>query len=122
MKKLMLMVLLGLPMASIADHLDVIEIQLKEGCTFAEYLEIKEDFNEKWASKHGYRAEVLMPIQSKNLVSFYWVGRTKDAATFGKAWDVWRNALADPDSTPAKLWARFEACSTNMSRRGYDVY
>ena len=118
----LLLLLLTLPATVAADYLDVIEIQLKEGCTFSEYLAIKDDFNKQWASKHGYQAEVLMPLQSHNLVSFYWVGRTADAATFGKAWDRWRNDLSNPDSMPAKLWARFSACSTNKSRRGYDVY
>lgn len=33
-----------------------------------------------------------------------------------------RNELADPNSVASKLWARFEKCGTNLSRRGYDVY
>ena len=85
-------------------------------------MEIVRDFNSQWGVSNGYKAEVLAPIQSHNLVSMYWLGRTKDAATFGKAWDVWRNALGDPNSVPAKLWARFAACETNLSRRGYDSY
>lgn len=121
-KVALLWVLLVMPAMASADFLDVIEVKLKEGCTFAEYLAIKDDFNSKWAAKYGYRAEVIMPVQSHNLVSLYWVGRTADAATFGKAWDHWRDGLSDPDSMPAKLWARFSACSTNISRRGYDVY
>jgi len=76
----------------------------------------------QWGSKNGYKSEVLRPIQSHNLVSLYWVGRSKDAAAFGKAWDTWRNELADPNSVASKLWARFLKCSTNLGRRGYDVY
>jgi hypothetical protein len=52
----------------------------------------------------------------------FWVGRSKDAATFGKAWDTWRDGLSVPDSLASKLWARFQACTTNLSRRGYDAY
>lgn len=122
MKKLFCLAMLCLPFSAFADYLDVIEVKLNEGCSFSQYLAIKNDFNSQWGSKNGYRAEVLMPIQSHNLVSFYWVGRAANAAAFGKAWDQWRDELSDPDSVAAKLWARFEACSMNMSRRGYDVY
>ena len=116
------MLLLAVPMVASADHLDVIEFELQEGCSFDTYLAIANDFNTQWGSKHGYQAEVLVPIQSHNLVSMFWVGRTKDAATFGKAWDTWRNEQADPNSVASKLWARFQECSTNLSRRGYDTY
>lgn len=35
---------------------------------------------------------------------------------------MWRDGLSDPDSVPAQLWARFQDCSTNTSRTGYDIY
>lgn len=63
-----------------------------------------------------------MPVQSENLTSIGWLGRSADSATFGKAWDAWRDALGDPESDPAKLNARFEECTKNLSRRGFDVY
>ena len=113
---------MALPAVAAADYVDVIEFKLNEGCSLEKYMEIVRDFNSQWGVNNGYKAEVLAPIQSQNLVSMYWLGRTKDAATFGKAWDVWRNALADPNSVPSKLWARFGACETNLSRRGYDTY
>ena len=122
MRVLLAMLLLALPVAAAADHLDVIEVKLNDGCSFNKYMDITKDFNAQFGSQNGYHAEVLMPIQSQNLVSMYWIGRSKDAAAFGKAWDTWRNGLADPNSVSAKLWARFLACSTNLSRRGYDVY
>jgi len=52
----------------------------------------------------------------------FWVGRSANAAAFGKAWDTWRDALAKADSVPAKLNARLAACSTNVSRSGFDSY
>ena len=122
MRVLLAVLFLGLPMAEAADHLDVIEFKINDGCTFNKFMEITHDFNTQFGTQNGYHAEVLMPIQSENLVSMYWIGRSKDAAAFGKAWDAWRNGQADPNSVPAKLWARFLACSTNLSRRGYDVY
>lgn len=122
MKKLLFVVLLALPMGAIADHIDVIEVQLKEGCSVAQYVAIKDDFNKQWGSKNGYRSEVLVAIQSTNLNSLFWVGRTENAAAFGKAWDRWRDDLGNPNSVASKLWERFSNCSTNVARRGYDVY
>ena len=122
MKKLLFTFLLVLPIGAFADHIDVIEVQLNEGCSVPEYVAIKDDFNKQWGSRNGYHSEVLVPIQSNNLISLYWIGRTENAAGFGNAWDQWRNDLANPDSVASKLWARFEECSTNVGRRGYDVY
>ncbi len=122
MRKILFMFLLISPIGALADHIDVIEVTLNEGCSVAKYVAIKDDFNEQWASNNGYRSEVLMPIQSSNLISLFWVGRSANAAAFGKAWDQWRDDLADPNSVASKLWARFLDCSTNVSRRGYDVY
>ena len=121
MKRVLAIVLLLTPMIAAADHLDVIEFKLNDGCTFDKFMAITKDFNQ-WGAKNGYVAEVLTPIQSSNLVHMYWVGRSKDTATFGKAWDTWRNAQADPNAAESKLWARFLACSTNLSREGYDTY
>ena len=90
-------------------------------CTFEKYLAIVADFNQ-WGATYGYSAKVAAPLQSDNLTTYFWVGETKDAAAFGAAWDAWRNDLGDAKSTPAKLWTRFQECSTNMQRRGYDVY
>ncbi len=122
MKKLLLAMLLISPISVLADHIDVIEVTLNEGCTVSKYVAIKDDFNEQWGAKNGYHSEVLVPIQSNNLISLYWIGRTENAAGFGNAWDQWRNDLTDPDSVASKLWAIFLDCSTNVGRRGYDVY
>ncbi len=122
MKKMILALLLFVPLAASAEYLDVIEVKLNDGCSFDKYMEIANDFNSKWGEANGYTSKVAMPLQNDNLVSLYWLGTTKDAASFGKAWDTWRDALSDPDSTPAKLWARFQACSTNVGRWGYDIY
>ena len=122
MKKLIAIMLLALPMGAAADHMDVIEVKLNDGCAVSTYLQIARDFNTQWGARNEYKAEVLVPLQSQNLVSLYWVGRSKDAATFGKAWDTWRTEIEDANSVAGKLWTRFVACSTNLARRGYDVY
>jgi len=122
MKKIFLALLLCLPMTALGEYMDVIEVKLLDGCSFDKYMQIANDFNKEWGMANNYSARVAMPIQSDDLVSFYWLGTTKDAATFGKAWDTWRDAQSDPNSKPAKLWARFQACSVNVGRWGYDVY
>jgi hypothetical protein len=122
MKKLLVALLLTLPIAVFADHIDVIEVELSEGCNMATYLAIKDDFNEQWAKEYGYNAEVLVPIQANKLTSIFWVGRSASAEAFGKAWDHWNAALMDDDSVASKLWARFLDCSTNIDRQGYDAY
>ena len=122
MKNLLFAMLLILPIGVLADHIDVIEIQLHEGCSVSKYVAIKDDFNEQWGAKNGYHSEVLVPIQSNNLTSLFWVGRSDNAAAFGNAWDQWRNDLTDSESVASKLWVRFLDCSTNVARRGYDVY
>lgn len=123
MKKLLLAALLCLPLSAIAanGHLDVIKFELVEGCSFAEHQAITADFN-KWGADHGYRARVAAPIQNSDLSSYYWLGESADAATFGAAWDAWRDALADSGSVPAQLAERFAECSKNVSRNGYDLY
>ena len=122
MKRILFAALLILPFNALADHSDVIEVTLDEGCSLDTYLAIKDDFNKEWGSKNGYKSEVYVPIQSNNLTSIYWVGRSDNAAAFGKAWDQWNTDLMDPDSVASKLWARFQDCSTNIGRRGYDIY
>ena len=121
-KIITLALLFFVPMVASAEYMDVIEFELNDGCSFGKYMEIVNDFNKDWGEANGYKSRVAMPLQNDNLVSMYWLGTTKDAATYGKAWDTWRDALSDPDSTPAKLWERFQACSTNIGRWGYDIY
>ncbi|MEO1136702.1 MAG: hypothetical protein AAFW68_08840 [Pseudomonadota bacterium] len=104
-----------------AEHWDVIAFEMTGKCDFAKYMEIVDDFN-VWGADYGYVAKVAMPLQSDNLTTYFWVGSSADAAAFGAAWDAWRDGLADSNSTPSKLWVRFEECSTNMQRRSYDVF
>jgi hypothetical protein len=110
------------PLCASADHLDVIQLKLKEGCTLETYVAIKNDFNAQWGKSHGYTAEIAAPVASNDLASLYWIGRTVNAEAFGKAWDIWRDQLSDPKSVPAKLSERFGKCGTNESRHSYDIY
>lgn len=121
MKKIILATLLFVPIGVSAEHMDVIEFEMLEGCSFDKYIEIVRDFND-WGADYGYNAKVAVPLQSDDLTSYYWLGTSKDAATFGKAWDAWRDDLGDSESAPARLWARFQECTRNLGRWGYDVY
>lgn len=101
--------------------MDVIEFKMLDGCSMEKYMAIVSDFNE-WGEDYGYNAQIAIPLQSSNLTSYYWLGTSKDAASFGKAWDAWRDGLADDDSGPAKLAARFAECTENVGRRSYDLF
>lgn len=115
-----LLAMLAFPMIASADYMDVIEFKLKDGCNMAKYMEIVKEFNVV-AAENGYKAEILSPLQHNNLESRVWVGRTKNAESFGKAWDVYRSAQADANSSRGKLGARFAACSTLVARRSYET-
>ena len=122
MKTIMFAALFLLPFSVLADHVDVIQLELKDGCTMNQYLEITKDFNEQWGKNNAYHAEVLTPIQSHDLKSFYWIGRSSGAQAFGKAWDTWRDEATDSNSVAGKLQARFTECGVELSRRGYDTH
>lgn len=122
MKKLLLAAIVLMPSSLWADDLDVIAFELNDDCSLAQYLAIKDDFNSQWARKYGYRAEIAAPLQSPDLATYYWVGRSESAEAFGKAWDAWRDQIANPDSVAGKLAARFAECGSEVDRRSYDVY
>ena len=122
MKRLLILAILMTPVCARAEYLDVIQVKLKEKCTPATYVAIKNDFNEQWGKSHGYRSEIAQAVQSNDLVSVFWIGHCTSAESFGKAWDTWRTEITDPKSVAGKLNERFEKCTTNTSRNGYDTY
>ena len=121
LQRLVMIAILLTPLSASAEYLDVIQVKLKEGCTLDKYVAIKNDFNEQWGKSHGYQAEVASPVQSTDLASIFWSGRTASAESFGRAWDVWRTELSNPKSVASKLNERFEKCTDNTGRRGYDL-
>lgn len=122
MKKMILIAAMLFSAPAAANTLDVISSKLKAGCTFSNYLSITKDFNDTWGKAHGYNAQLMLPVHSSDTSLVIWVGTTASAEAFGKAWDAWRNALANPNTTEAKLQARFDACTTQVSRANYDTY
>lgn len=121
MKKLLAALLLTLPAGALADSIDVIEFKLKEGCDMAQYMAIVADFN-AWGKTVGYQTGIMVPIHRANLETMFWLGRASNAEVFGNAWDTWRDAQKDASSVPAKLAARFAACTVNLNRSLYDTY
>lgn len=124
MKKLTLAALAATAFAAPAQaggHLDVIAFTINEGCDFATVVAITNDFN-TWGAQYGYQARILMPIQSNDLETHFWVGESANAAAYGAAWDAWRTGLWQQGSGPQALGARFDQCTTNVRRAGYDIY
>jgi len=122
MKKLMLALALMFPLASQADYVDVIAFKMTGACSMAKYLQIVKDFNEQWAATYGYKVQILVPQQSQDVQTLYWVGRIANAEAFGKGLDAWTAAQSDANSLPAKLMARLRECSVNQGRAGYLTY
>lgn len=119
--KLAIAALLFIPMTASAEYMEVLEQEFKEGCTVTKYQVIIDDFNE-WAKDYGYQAKIASPLYSDKFSgTVYWIGTSKDGATFGAAYDAWLVGLKDPKSTPAKLDARFAKCTKLKSRRAFTV-
>jgi len=78
MKQMLAALLLTLSMPAMADHYDVIELKLKDGCSLATYMQVVKDFNE-WGKGYGYRAEVANKVQHPDLTTLLWLGRSANA-------------------------------------------
>lgn len=124
MKKILMVAMFCLPCAAWAGHLDVIASTLKDSCSLDTYLEIVGDFNENWAKDHGYRAEIAVPLQSHDMSTIFWLGRSENVAAFGAAADAWIEEVQDPESVAGQLDARFGDCVVEPweGRRSYLVY
>jgi len=121
MKPILAVALFALPMVARAEYFDVFEIKLKDACKLEQELQIVRDFNSQWGPKHGYSAEIVIPIENSHMGSIYWVGRTKDMATLGEVVDTFaEEARRDPDSVAGKLLARLHECEIVLSRSGYE--
>ncbi|MDT8442321.1 MAG: hypothetical protein RQ723_11750 [Desulfuromonadales bacterium] len=122
MKKILAAILTLSAWAAQAGHLDVISLTLSEDCTLEQYLEIVDDFNE-WGKPYGYQTEIAVPSFSDNLATIYWLGRSANGETFGKAHDAWEAAQNDANSVPARLMQRFGECGGgNDTRRAYRTF
>jgi hypothetical protein len=107
------------PVVASADYLDVIATKLKDNCSLAEYNKVIEEFRGVMTSeKYSYSVEIAVPFTGPELDVVYWIGRTKDIATFGVENGRWDQALANAKSPEAKVNAKLEKCSVNVRRTG----
>lgn len=103
-----------------AENYDFIAYKMRPGCSVESFMNTVTEFN-KYIAPWGYQTTILMPRFSSSWDTWYWMGRTKDAATTNAAITRWNNALKDPNSTESKLMARFNACNEQISRSNYDA-
>jgi hypothetical protein len=107
------------PAVASADYLDVIATKLKDGCSLADYNNVVEEFRGVMTSeKYSYSVEIAVPFTGPELDVVYWIGRTKDIATFGMENGRWDQALRNAKSPEAKINAKLEKCSINLRRTG----
>ena len=79
------------------------------------------------AATSGSIPEQVIPINAEQVTQlkagqFYFNINTTNFGGGERAWDTWRSAMANPNSVEAKLQARFNACSTQISRASFDTY
>jgi len=123
MKKILMIALFCLPCVAWAGHLDVSPFTLQESCSLDTLIKIKDDFNKNWGKDYAYQAEIAAPLQSNDMSTIYWLGRSENAAAFGAAADVWIEGIQDPESVAGKLNARlFDCLERPEARRSYLVY
>ena len=111
--------MLAVPLRASADFVDVIQSKLNDDCSMEKYLAIVNDFNAYYKDK-GYQTEILLPLHSDQVGTLFWVGRSPNAETFGKAYDHWQTEVVKDGSTVSKLSERFGKCTTDLSRFSYE--
>lgn len=116
---LVALLLLAAPHAANADYIDVITNDLNPDCTMDQYLANVEAFRGVMTAQgYTYTVEIMAPITGEALDVIFWVGRTKDFATFGAEYTKWLAALEKPGSPESKVNEKLNQCSTNVSRSG----
>ncbi len=111
--------LLVAPAMASADYLDVITNSLNDGCSMEKYGKVVEEFRGVMTSQgYSYTVEIVIPYIGNQLDQIFWVGRTKDLATFGSESDRWEKALMKSESPESKINKKLNDCTTNVSRSG----
>ena len=108
-----------MPQSAQADYVDVITNKMTGECTLEKYLAAVEEFRGVMTSEgYAYTVEIMVPVAGPDLSDVYWVGRTKDFATFGAEYTKWLAALENAKSPESKVNQKLNKCSTNVSRSG----
>ena len=111
--------LLIAPTMASADYLDVITNSLNDGCSMEQYGKIVDEFRGVMTLQgYSYTVEIVVPFIGDQLDGVFWVGRTKDFATFGAESDRWAKALLNSKSPESKINKKLNGCATNVSRSG----
>ena len=115
---LLALIILFAPLAASADYIDAIHNEFVGTCTLEKYLPIVEEFRGVMKSQgYTYTVEIAQPLMG-DLTGIWWIGRTKDLATFGAEYTRWEKALASSGTPEAKVNAKLQACTRNVSRQG----
>ena len=110
--------ILAAPLAASAQYIDAISSKLVGGCTLDQYLDVVEQFRGVMKSGgYSYTVEIMQPLTGE-LGVIWWVGRTKDLATYGTEYTRWEKALSTAGSPEAKVNTKLTACAENVSRQG----
>jgi hypothetical protein len=110
--------ILTAPLAANAQYIDAISNKLIGTCTLDQYLGVIEEFRGVMKSEgYSYTVEIMQPLTG-DLGVIWWVGRTKDLATYGTEYTRWETALGTAGSPEAKVSAKLNACAENVSRQG----
>lgn len=110
---------LAVPLSASAQYVDVIVSELTDQCTLEQYLPVVEEFRGVMSSQgYGYTVEILQPLTGEDVNVLYWVGRTKDFATFGADYSKWEAALQNAGSPEAAVSEKINKCTRNLSRSG----
>ncbi len=67
---------------------------------------------------YSYTVEIAIPFIGNQLDRIFWVGRTKDLATFALETAQWNEALKNSRSPESKINKKLNGCTTNLSRSG----
>ncbi len=103
-----------------ADYVDVIVNRYVDGCTVQKYTPIVAEFHGVMKSQgYTYRTEISVPFYADNMDVLLWVGRVADIGVFGKENAKWQAATQNPSSPEAKVQAKLNGCTENVSRSAY---
>ncbi len=107
------------PLVGHADYIDVITARLKDGCSLDKYLGVVEEFRGVMKTQaYKYTVEIAEPLLGPDLSVIFWVGREPNFATYGQESDRWEAAIAKTGTPEAKVNAKLDACTENVSRSG----
>ena len=108
--------LLSSPFVVRADMVDVLTVQLNDGCNMEQLSKLNADFNAYGKEKGGPQYELIRPLHSATPGVVFIVGRAASMEAFGKYYDGLMAEQMQDDSTGSQLIKRAVECATVVSR------